>query len=180
MILQGGWGNGFYIHVYDGWLTSSTIVGPWTQATLGPFEAKRTNEIAQALGKAGKVDLLDGRPKADPKPSLANGVPTIYTAQGPAELITFKGQPDFVPIVGTPLLWASNTTNDVLIDTANNFYYVLAGRTMVHVRGADRPMDFCREQRSAPGIPSDSYRLTRGGRPAVGRGHAGGSGSGDR
>lgn len=129
LILKGGWGDGFYIHVYDGWLTSSTINGPWTQATLGPFESKRAGEIAQALGKAGKVDLLDGGPKADPKPSLANGVPTIYTAQGPAELITFKGQPDFAPIVGTELLWASNTTNDVLIDTANNFYYVLlAGR----------------------------------------------------
>ena len=41
----------------------------------------------------------------------------------------FKGQPDFVPIVGTQLLWASNTTSDVLIDTTNNNYYVLlAGR----------------------------------------------------
>ncbi len=44
-------------------------------------------------------------------------------------MITFKGQPDFVPIVGTQLLWASNTTSDVLIDTTNNNYYVLlAGR----------------------------------------------------
>jgi hypothetical protein len=36
---------------------------------------------------------------------------------------------DFVPIVGTQLLWASNTTSDVFIDTTNNNYYVLlAGR----------------------------------------------------
>jgi hypothetical protein len=41
----------------------------------------------------------------------------------------FKGQPDFVPIVGTQLLWASNTTSDVLVDTTSNSYYVLlAGR----------------------------------------------------
>jgi hypothetical protein len=129
LILQGGLGNNFYIHVYDGWLTSSTINGPWTQATLGPFQAKAASEIAQQLSKAGTVDLLDGGPKADPKPTLAGGVPTIYTAQGPAELVQFKGQPDFVPIVGTQLLWASNTTNDVLIDTTTNDYYVLlAGR----------------------------------------------------
>jgi hypothetical protein len=51
------------------------------------------------------------------------------TPRRAAELIIFNGQPDFVPIVGTQLLWASNTTNDVLIDTANNNYYVLlAGR----------------------------------------------------
>ena len=37
----------------------------------------------------------------------------------------FKGQPDFVPIVGTQLLWASNTTSDVLIDTTDNNYYAL-------------------------------------------------------
>ena len=75
------------------------------------------------------VDLLDGGPKANPKPSLARGVPAIYTSEGPAELIIFSGQPDFVPIVGTQLLWASNTTNDVLIDISSNHYYVLlAGR----------------------------------------------------
>ena len=53
--------------------------------------------------------MLDGGAKANPKPSLANGVPTIYTSQVPAELIMFKGQPDFQPVVGTQLLWAANT-----------------------------------------------------------------------
>jgi hypothetical protein len=129
LILKGGFGDNFYIHVFDGWLSAGTINGPWTQASLGPFEKKAADDIAQTLSKAGTVDLLDGGPKANPKPSLANGVPTIYTPQVPSELIVFKGQPDFVPIVGTPLLWASNTTSDVLIDTTNNYYYVLlAGR----------------------------------------------------
>jgi len=125
LILQGGLGNNFYIHVFDGWLSASSINGPWTQATLGPFEKNAANDVAQALSKAGTVDLLDGGPKANPKPSLANGVPTIYTPQVASELIVFKGQPDFVPVVGTSLLWASNTTSDVLIDTTNNNYYVL-------------------------------------------------------
>ena len=129
LILQGGFGNNFYIHVYDGWLSSTGIDGPWTQAMPGPLMASEMNAIAQELSKSGTVDLLDGGPKSNAKPSLANGVPAIYTAQGPAELIVFSGQPDFVPIVGTQLLWASNTTNDVLIDTTNNNYYVLlAGR----------------------------------------------------
>ena len=129
LILQGGLGNSYYMHVYDGWLTSGSIAGPWSQGFMGPLLANDANNIAQALSKAGTVDLLDGGPKANPKPSLANGVPTIYTSQAPTELIVFKGQPDFVPIVGTQLLWASNTTSDVLINTANNDYYaLLAGR----------------------------------------------------
>ena len=129
LILQGGFGNNYYIHVYDGWLSASSLDGPWTQASLGPLMANEMNQVAAALSKSNTVDLLTGGPNANPKPSLANGVPTIYTSQTPAELIVFKGQPDFVPIVGTQLLWASNTTSDVLIDISTNTYYVLlAGR----------------------------------------------------
>ena len=83
------------------------------------------DSVAQTLASSGAVDMLDGGAKANPKPSLANGVPTIYTSQVPAELIMFKGQPDFQPVVGTQLLWAANTTSDVLIDITNNYYYVL-------------------------------------------------------
>jgi hypothetical protein len=126
LILQGGLGQNFYIHVYDGWLESSAISGPWRQSFGQPIGM---DSVAQTLAKSGAVDMLDGGSTAQPKPSLANGVPTIYTSQVPTELIVFKGQPDFVPIVGTQLLWASNTTNDVLIDTSNNNYYALmAGR----------------------------------------------------
>ncbi|HEX9300864.1 MAG TPA: hypothetical protein VF959_00810 [Casimicrobiaceae bacterium] len=129
LILQGGFTDAFYMHVYDGWLSATSISGPWTQAYPGPLMASEMNSIATELSKKGVVDLLDGGPKANPKPSLANGVPTIYTSQAPTELIVFKGQPDFVPITGTQLLWASNTTSDVLINTANNNYYaLLAGR----------------------------------------------------
>ena len=129
LILQGGFGDSYYIHVYDGWLAATSIEGPWSQAFPGPLMKSQMDAIAQELSKSNTVDLLDGGPKANPKPSLANGVPTIYTAQGPAELIQFNGQPDFVPIVGTQLLWASNTANDVLIDTtSNNYYVLLAGR----------------------------------------------------
>src|SRR5262249_53472124 len=36
-----------------------------------------------------------------------------------------KGQPNLQPIAGTGLLWAANTTSDVIVDTVNNAYYVL-------------------------------------------------------
>ena len=129
LILQGGFGNQYYLHVYDGWLSAPAISGPWSQVFLRPLEQRALDDIAQQLSKAGTVDLLTGGAKANPKPSLGNGVPAIYTAQGPAELIVFRGQPDFVPIVGTQLLWAANTTSDVLIDTTtSNYYVLLAGR----------------------------------------------------
>ena len=47
----------------------------------------------------------------------------------PAELILFKGLQNFQPVGTTPLLWAANTTSDVLFDTSdNNFYVLIAGR----------------------------------------------------
>jgi hypothetical protein len=115
-------GQNFFIHVYDGWLTSNSINGPWTQSFNVP---PGIDGVAQTLASSGAVDMLDGGAKANPKPSLANGVPSIYTSQVPAELIMFKGQPNFQPVVGTQLLWAANTTSDVLIDITNNYYYVL-------------------------------------------------------
>jgi hypothetical protein len=129
LIVRGGFDDRYYIHVYDGWLASSSLSGPWSQASLGPFVLNDYNKVAQELAKSGAVDLLDGGPKANPKPSLAHGVPAIRTSQVPAELVVFNGQPDFVPIVGTQLLWASNTTSDALIDiTTNDYYLLLAGR----------------------------------------------------
>ena len=159
LILQGGMGNRFYMHVYDGWLAADSISGPWAQTVLGPLERGTIDGIAKELSKAGTVDLLDGGPKANPPPSLANGVPTIYTAQGPAELIVFNGQPDFVPIVGTQLLWASNTTNDVLVDTTSNSYYVLLAGRWFRSAALTGPWAFVASNALPPGfaqIPSTS------------------------
>ena len=126
LILKGGLGDRFYIHVYDGWLEADSADGPWARPLRVPLGI---DPLAAKLAKAGTVDLLDGGPKVASKPSLASAIPTIYTTRVPAELLVFDGKPDFVPIVGTQLLWAANTTSDVLIDTTTSTYYaLLAGR----------------------------------------------------
>ena len=117
--------------------------------------AQRIRRRRADLAKAGTVDLLDGGPKANPKPSLAKGVPAIYTSQVPTELIVFKGQPDFVPIVGTQLLWASNTTSDVLINTANNNYYVLLAGRWFMAAGLNGPWTFVASDK----LPPDFARI---------------------
>jgi len=116
----------FFLHVYDGWLMALSLDGPWSQPFIAP---SGIDAVAQRIAATGIVDLLDGGPKANPKPSLAKGIPAIRTSQVPAELIAFKGQPEFVPIVGTKLKWGANTASDVLLDTAgSNYYALLAGR----------------------------------------------------
>jgi len=110
LILQGGLGDDFYLHVYDGWMSAKSLEGPWTQARRTPFGMA---DVAKKLAASGAVDMLDGGPNANPKPSLSNGVPTIYTSQVPAELIVFNGQPNLEPLGGTQLLQATNTHSDV-------------------------------------------------------------------
>jgi hypothetical protein len=125
LILRTHLDDTWYLHVYDGWLSAPAITGPWTHATDTPL---RIDEVADKLARKGEADLLDGA-GANPKPTLANGVPAIYVSDQPAELIVFKGQPDFQPVGDTELLWATNTTADVFVDTANNlFYALLSGR----------------------------------------------------
>jgi hypothetical protein len=99
--------------------------------------------------------MLDGGAKADPKPSLANGVPAIYTSLVPAELIMFKGQPDFQPVVGTQLLWAANTTSDVLIDITNNNYYVLISGRWFDAAALTGPWTFVPNN----ALPADFARI---------------------
>jgi len=117
--------NTWYLHVYNGWLQSSAITGPWTIAMSPPMQIQ---EVANDLVHAGHVDLLDGG-NVQPPPSLANGAPAIFVSTSPAELIVFKGQPDFQPIGSLALLWATNTTADVFIDSGSSTYYtLLSGR----------------------------------------------------
>src|SRR5271154_2804108 len=59
LILQGP-GQSFYIHVYDGWLQSNAITGPWAQSFNLP---SGMDSVAQTLATSGAVDMLDGGAK---------------------------------------------------------------------------------------------------------------------
>ncbi len=160
LIARTRFGSTYYLHVYDGWVSSESLTGPWTHAFRAPFGLDGT---AKQLAKDGKVDLLDGGPGATPKPSLANGVPTIYVTETPSELIIFKGQPNFVPVTGTNLLWASNTAGDVFINTLNNDYYILVAGRWYRGSGLGGPWTYV----SAKALPADFARIPKDGPAGV-------------
>jgi hypothetical protein len=111
----------YYLHLYDGWLQAAAPLGPWVQATNPPLGI---DDVASQLVTQHLVDPIDGG-STQPKPSLTSGVPTVYVTTTPSELILFHGQPDYQPIGSTPLLWASNTRSDVIVDSDDNQTYVL-------------------------------------------------------
>jgi hypothetical protein len=57
LILRAQGGSPYYLHVYDGWLSASTVEGPWSQATAPP---SGLDDVSHQLAESGQVDLLDG------------------------------------------------------------------------------------------------------------------------
>lgn len=149
---DGAW----YLHVFDGWMSAPDVVaGPWTQAGTVPANL---DDLARNLARAGQVDLLDGGPNANPKPSLASGVPAIHVATVPTELVVFKGQPNLTPVTGTRLLFATNTAGDVFVDTASNYFYLLIAGRWYTAPGLAGPWSFV----PATGLPPDFARIPPG------------------
>jgi len=147
LILRDQTGSTYYLHVYDGWLSASTVDGPWSQTIAAP---SGLDDVSHQLAQSGQVDLLDGG-NAQPKPTLANGVPTIYVSHVPTELLVFKGQPNFQPIDGTSLLWATNTTADVLVNTADNRTYVLLSGRWYNAPSLNGPWSYV----ASTSLPAD-------------------------
>ncbi len=148
----------WFLKVYDGWMSSTSLAGPWSQAGFVPWGLA---DAAKGLIKAGTVDPLDGA-GATPKPSLANAVPAIHVTETPTELVVFKGQPNLVPITGTPLLWATNSATDVLVDTTNNAYYVLLAGRWYRAPGLGGPWTFV----ASNALPPSFRQIPAKGSPA--------------
>jgi hypothetical protein len=154
----------YYLHFLDGYLTASTLEGPWTVAPSAPAGAK-TAEAAARDSK--QVDFLAGQPDKDggKTPSLkslpSNKPPHVYVASTPTELIVTDGQPNYAQLAGTDLLYVTNTTANIFKFMSNQKSYVLvAGRWFesatlqgpwTYVPPANLPGDFAR-------IPDDSAK----------------------
>jgi len=150
LILKSGTAPQVYLRLYDGWLMADSLAGPWQQPFLAP---NGIDAVAKKIAATRVVDLLDGGRKANPKPSLASGIPAIYVSESPAELVVFKGAPELTPVVGTSLFWAANTTSDILRD-ASGYYALFAGRWF-RASSLDGPWSF------VPGdaLPPDFARI---------------------
>jgi hypothetical protein len=141
----------YYIHVYDGWLVSDSIAGPWAlpQDPVGGLDAIATQYVQSGL------DLLWGPKINEATPSLKSGVPTIYTTHAPTELIVFKGAPQFVAVPHTGLEWAINTRSDVLRDAKSKRIYALLSGRWFEAKALTGPWTFV----ASDALPADFKRI---------------------
>ena len=133
----------FYLHIRDGYMTSPSLDGPWHVANEPPKGAAEAEK--QALASPTPVDLLDGQTDvpANKPPSLTSATaPIVYVATSPTELILFDGQPNFVPIAGTHLLYVANTTGNVFKLLTDQQTYVLISGRWFRAPSLDGPWQF--------------------------------------
>ena len=106
----------YYLLAEGRWLTAEDLEkGAWQLAEAVPESVSR---------------IPDEHPRADArkvrKPAAADApVPDVYVTTGPADLITFDGEPTYTPVGGTRLLAVSNTESQVFKALDDRSYYVL-------------------------------------------------------
>ncbi len=129
MLLFKDQGGRHYLRSPAGYLTAPDLTGPWTVASQVPPGAK---EAEAQMGEGEAADLVAPQPLA-PNTGTASSTngnpPLVYVATTPAELVIFQGEPNFVPIPDTHLLYVANTTANVFkLLTDQKVYVLLSGR----------------------------------------------------
>lgn len=116
----------YFIKVFDGWMSAGTLTAPWNVVPA----RKDLDKAFKEANAAHSVDPLTGQGATDqPAPKLADKAPRIFIAMRPTELIVTEGPQQLTPLDGTKLLYVSNTTGNVFVNTTDNKAYVLiAGR----------------------------------------------------
>src|SRR5262245_6596782 len=99
-LFQHGPTNTYYLLNRDTWLKASDIKGPWSPAGTLPGSFKKLP--AEENWK----EVLANLPG---KPLAASALPKVFVSLVPAELILLRGEPNYLQVTGTELLWVSNT-----------------------------------------------------------------------
>jgi hypothetical protein len=110
----------YYLRIDNSWMTASAVQGPWTPA------GKLPDSFAKLPADENWKDVK----AALPGQKIAAGKESnVFVSLKPAEMILLKGEPSYVTVNGTSLLWVNNTESDVFrAGKGGLIYYLVAGR----------------------------------------------------
>jgi hypothetical protein len=119
-LFQHGPTNTYYLLREGSWLTAADLKGPWTAAGKLPESFSKLPNDA---------NWTETRAAVPGKKLSAKQVPQVFVSQVPAELILLTGEPSYLLVNGTALLWVNNTESDVFrLGRTGPVYYLVAGR----------------------------------------------------
>ncbi|MBY0525786.1 MAG: hypothetical protein K2R98_20505 [Gemmataceae bacterium] len=142
----------YYLHMMDRWMTATAIDGTWTVAVNPPATLA---PVLKTFTDNPQVDLMDHLAD-DVADEFASGtIPVIHVSTVPAELIEVRGTPNLSPIDGTKLLWVSNSSDQLLLDTLSGNYYVLVSGRWFRAKSLKGPWEFA----PADKLPADFAKI---------------------
>lgn len=108
-------GGAHYLYGSGMWFTAKEISGKWTRTYDVP---KDISAIAAQVDSTSSIQAS----KADG----SSTTPEIVVRKKPAVLLDLDGPPDYQPLPGTALLYATNTDDDLFVDVDTQDKYILA------------------------------------------------------
>lgn len=148
----------YYLHYLDGYLTSDSLSGPWSIARNAPAGATKAEQHAR---EGGQIDLLAGQPdeKSGKRPSLIDlpvgEVPQVFVETAPAELLVSNGEPNYVSLEGTDLLYVDNTSGNIFKYLGDQKNYVLLSGRWFSADSLDGPWQYVPPKQ----LPPDFARI---------------------
>ena len=117
----------YYILVSGRWFKAASLDGPWTFVSGADLPA----DFAKIPEDSPKASVLASVPNTPPAKEalIANSIPQTATiTRSEAKLtVEYDGEATFVPIEGTTMTYAKNTSAPVIKVSDNNYYCVEAG-----------------------------------------------------
>jgi hypothetical protein len=112
--------NTYYLRNNDNWLKTTDLKTPWTRAGALPDAFKTL---------PAEDNWKDVKANVPGKSIAASAVPKVFVSFLPGELIVLTGEPSYLLVANTDLLWVSNTESDVFrLGKTGPVYYLVAGR----------------------------------------------------
>lgn len=134
----------YYLRNDTSWLRATDLNGPWSSA------GKLPDSFSKLPDDDNWKDVKANLPGAH-----STKVPTVHSIMKPAELILIEGEPKYVPVPGTGLLWISNTESDLFrMGKSGPIYYLVSGRWF------SAPNLNGNWQFATPNLPEDFQRIS--------------------
>jgi len=120
-IIQDTGTNTYYLYAgEDAWYASSDVASGWQITTNVPT-------VVSALQPP--PPEIEGGDEAEEEAEDPAAVPAIIIATEPTELIVTEGSPQYAPILGTDLLYVTNSESDIVMEVSTQRHLViLSGR----------------------------------------------------
>jgi hypothetical protein len=119
-LFEHGVTKAYFLRIEHGWMTAPSIQGPWTPAGTLPdsFNKLPADDNWKDVKAAVPGTRID-KAKAS----------TVFVSTKPAEMLLLRGEPSYLAVGATGLLWVNNTDSDVFrAGKSGLIYYLVAGR----------------------------------------------------